>query len=222
MDAPDTLYYQCTSHPNMFGTINILPLDNSNGVAIGDDDGTKTTSLKIGDDADLILSYDGTTGVEVSFIESNALILRTKTTPNENYITCLEGGAVELFYDDSKKLATSASGVSVLGDLSASGSISDSLGPIRRLGQNIQSSNYVLVASDAGKHIRVDAGVTVTVPDGVFASGDMITIVANSSNDVTIEQGSTLNLYNAADGTIGNKTLAARTVCTILFAEVVS
>ena len=203
----------------MFGTINILPLDNSNGVAIGDDDGTKTTSLKIGDDADLILSYDGTTGVEVSFIESNALILRTKTTPNENYITCLEGGAVELFYDDSKKLATSASGVSVLGDLSASGSISDSLGPIRRLGQNIQSSNYVLVASDAGKHIRVDAGVTVTVPDGVFASGDMITIVANSSNDVTIEQGSTLNLYNAADGTIGNKTLAARTVCTILFAE---
>ena len=55
-----------------------LPLDNSNGVAIGDDDGTKTTSLKIGDDADLILSYDGTTGVEVSFIESNALILEQK------------------------------------------------------------------------------------------------------------------------------------------------
>ena len=23
MDAPDTLYYQCTSHPNMFGTINV-------------------------------------------------------------------------------------------------------------------------------------------------------------------------------------------------------
>ena len=219
MDAPDTLYYQCTSHPNMFGTINILPLDNSNGVAIGDDDGTKTTSLKIGDDADLILSYDGTTGVEVSFIESNALILRTKTTPNENYITCLEGGAVELFYNDSKKLATSANGVSVLGDLGVSGSISDALGPIRRLGQNIQSGNYTLVASDAGKHVRVDAGVTITVPDNVFASGDMITIVANSSNNVIIEQANTLNLYNAADGTTGNKTLAARTVCTILFAE---
>ena len=219
MDAPDTLYYQCTSHPNMFGTINILPLDNSNGVAIGDDDGTKTTSLKIGDDADLILSYDGTTGVEVSFIESNALILRTKTTPNENYITCLEGGAVELFYDDSKKLATAATGVSVLGDLATSGSLYDALGPIRRLGQNIQSGNYTLVASDAGKHVRVDAGVTITVPDNVFTSGDMITIVANSSNNVIIEQANTLNLYNAADGTTGNKTLAARTVCTILFAE---
>ena len=219
MDAPDTLYYQCTSHPNMFGTINILPLDNSDGVAIGDDDGTKVTSLKIGDDADLILSYDGTTGVEVSFIESNALILRTKTTPNENYITCLEGGAVELFYNDSKKLATSASGVSVLGDLSVSDSISDALGPIRRLGQNIQSGNYTLVASDAGKHIRVDGAHTITIPDAVFSAGDMITIVANSASDVSITQGSGLDLYNAADGTTGNKTLAARTVCTILFAE---
>ncbi|BCU94162.1 MAG: hypothetical protein CM15mV4_1270 [Caudoviricetes sp.] len=24
MNAPDTLYYQCTQHPAMFGTINIL------------------------------------------------------------------------------------------------------------------------------------------------------------------------------------------------------
>ena len=137
MDAPDTLYYQCTSHPNMFGTINILPLDNS----------------------------------------------------------------------------------SVSGDLSVSGSISDALGPIRRLGQNIQSGNYTLVASDAGKHIRVDGAHTITVPDAVFSAGDMITIVANSASDVSITQGSGLNLYNAADGTTGNKTLAARTVCTILFAE---
>ena len=72
------------------------------GILIGDDDGTKTTSLKIGDDADLTLSYDGTTGVQVSFVESNALIIRTKTTPNEEYLTCLEGGPVELYYDGSK------------------------------------------------------------------------------------------------------------------------
>ena len=31
------------------------------------------------------------------------------------------------------------------------------------------------------------AGVTVTVPDGVFAAGDMITIVANSASDVPID-----------------------------------
>ena len=105
------------------------------------------------------------------------------------------------------------------GDAIFAGTITDSIGPVRRLGQNIQSVNYTLVAEDAGKHVRVDAGVTIAVPDNIFAAGDMITIVANSSNNVTIEEGNTLNLYNAADGTTGNKTLAARTVCTILFAE---
>tara|TARA_Y100000361_G_scaffold90837_1_gene80870 strand:- start:5501 stop:7420 length:1920 start_codon:yes stop_codon:yes gene_type:complete len=105
------------------------------------------------------------------------------------------------------------------GDAIFAGTITDSMGSLRRLGQNIQSVNYTLVAEDAGKHVRVDAGVTIAVPDNIFAAGDMITIVANSSNNVTIEEGNTLNLYNAADGTTGNKTLAARTVCTILFAE---
>ena len=105
------------------------------------------------------------------------------------------------------------------GDAIFAGTITDSMGSLRRLGQNIQSVNYTLVAEDAGKHVRVDAGVTIAVPDNIFAAGDMITIVANSSNNVTIEEGNTLDLYNAADGTTGNKTLAARTVCTILFAE---
>ena len=105
------------------------------------------------------------------------------------------------------------------GDISTVGSVSDSIGPVRRLGQNIQTGNYTLVAADAGKHIRMEDGFTVTVPDNVFTAGDMITIVANSSVDVPIVQGSGLNLYNASDGTTGNKTLAGRTVCTILFAE---
>ena len=122
-------------------------------------------------------------------------------------------------------LNTTGSGTNVAlqafgnGNLSVAGTISDSMGPLRRLGQTITTPNYTLIASDAGKHVRVDSGATITIPDNVFTSGDMITIVANSSNDVPIVQGSGLNLYNASDGTTGNKTLKARTVCTILIAE---
>jgi hypothetical protein len=103
--------------------------------------------------------------------------------------------------------------------LDVDGTISDSIGPLRRLGQEIKSGDYTLVAGDAGKHIRVDGNHTITVPDNVFTSGDMITIVANSASTVAITQGSGLNLYNASDGTTGSKTMAARTVATILFAE---
>jgi len=105
------------------------------------------------------------------------------------------------------------------GNSTFTGTVSDSIGPLRRLGQEIKSGDYTLVAGDAGKHIRVDGAHTITVPDNVFTSGDMITIVANSSSDVPITQGSGLSLYNASDGTTGSKTQAARTVSTILFAE---
>ena len=86
------------------------------GDIIGND-----TSLKFGDAAPTQIYYDSTNNVTA--FESNALIFRTKTTPNEDYIKCLEGGAVEIFYDGAKKLGTTSAGVSVLGDLSASGDL---------------------------------------------------------------------------------------------------
>ena len=35
MNAPDTLYYQCTAHPAMFGTINVLTQGSSGGTGLG-------------------------------------------------------------------------------------------------------------------------------------------------------------------------------------------
>jgi hypothetical protein len=80
------------------------------------------------------------------------------------------------------------------------------------------SGNYTLVASDAGKQIRADGAHTLTVPNNVFETGDMITVTAHSSSNVTI-QGSGVTIYNASDGSTGNLTLAARTICTIFYGE---
>ena len=114
---------------------------------------------------------------------------------------------------------TAVDGTAAAAKILSDGTIHDSIGPLRRLGQTITTPNYTLIASDAGKYVRVDSGATITVPDAVFSAGDMITIVANSASNVPIVQGSGLNLYNASDGSTGNKTMAARTVATILFAE---
>ena len=89
-------------------------------VARGDTIGNDT-SLKFGDAAPTQIYYDSANNVTA--FESNALIFRTKTTPNEDYITCLEGGPVEFYYDGVKKLGTTLAGVSVIGDLSASGDL---------------------------------------------------------------------------------------------------
>ena len=48
----------------------------------------------------------------------------------------------------------------------------------------------------------------VTINNSVFSGGDLVTIVNNSGSNQTITQGSGVTLYNAADGTTGNRTLA--------------
>ena len=113
---------------------------------------------------------------------------------------------------------TTDGSVTELASISSSGVISDSIGPLRRLGINAHNAaTYTLVASDAGKLIReATNGANITIPQNVFAAGDMISIFNISGGDNTITQGSGTTLYNTADGATGNRTLAAKGVCTIV------
>ena len=99
------------------------------------------------------------------------------------------------------------------GTITGTSTISDSKGDVRKIIQNTQST-YSLVAADAGKHIL--ASGTITVPNSTFAAGDAVTIVNNTSGNLTITA-SIGTLYNTADAATGNRTLAARGMATILF-----
>jgi plastocyanin len=97
------------------------------------------------------------------------------------------------------------------------GSISDSIGPLRRLGVEVKSGAYTLVTGDAGKMIvQSAASQSITVPTG-FTAGDMVTIVNQTTSDINIIEGSGLTLYNTADGTNGTRILAQRGACTFVF-----
>jgi len=118
-------------------------------------------------------------------------------------------GAVDLYYDNSKKFETTTAGVTV------TGTVSDSKGDLRKIPQNHQANAYTLVAADAGKHILADANVTWT--DNTFAAGDAVTIVNASGGDITITKGTTM--WNTADGNNDNRTLASKGMATLLFAS---
>ena len=96
------------------------------------------------------------------------------------------------------------------------GAVTDSKGDIRAIPANSQSGAYVAVAADAGKAIYISTG-GVTINDSVFSAGDAVTIINNSGSNQTITQGSGVTLYNAADATTGNRTLAGRGMSTIWF-----
>ena len=55
--------------------------------------------------------------------------------------------------------------------------VSDSIGPLRRLGVNAQSGAYAFVVGDAGKIIRsAGSGAALTLNQNIFTAGDMISV----------------------------------------------
>lgn len=98
--------------------------------------------------------------------------------------------------------------------ISASGSISDSIGNVRTVPENTQTTGYTLVATDNGKYINITTG-GVTVPASVFSSGQSVTIYNNSASSQTITQGASVTMYQVGTATTGNRTLAQRGLCTV-------
>ena len=99
--------------------------------------------------------------------------------------------------------------------VTASSTISDSIGDVRTIVQNARTAAYVLVASDAGKHISITTG-GVTVNASIFSPGQAVTIFNNSAANQTITQGASVTMYLAGSATTGNRTLAQRGICTLL------
>jgi len=132
----------------------------------------------------------------------------------EHAVNAYQNGAVKLYYDNSAKLETTASGVTV------TGSVTDSKGDVRNIPKNTKTAAYTLTASDAGKFIYNTSTGSITVPatSGVFNVGDAVTILNGHATDsFTILQGSGgVTIFNSADGSTGTRTLAAKGMCTLL------
>ncbi len=98
------------------------------------------------------------------------------------------------------------------------GTVSDSLGDVRKLTNSTQTSAYTLVAADAGKYVIMQgSGGDITVPDSVFSAGQMITLINHNTSDLTIIKGT--NMFYTADGSNTNRTLAGKGMATLLFTD---
>jgi hypothetical protein len=110
--------------------------------------------------------------------------------------------------------STTANTISASGDVTTSaGNMSDQKGEVRIVPANTQASTYTLVASDHGKVII--ASDTITVPSGIFSTGQTISIYNNTAGDISINR-SSVTMYWVTNGTDADRTLATRGVATIL------
>ena len=190
--------------------------------------------VKLGDSGEFIIEHHTNTNTHMKHTGAGHIYMQSvndiyfrNNTSQENYLRLLNNGAVELYYNNTKRAETINTGFTVTGAFNATTTVTagttvtganvvDSKGNLRDIPQNTQSSAYTLVGGDAGKHIYISSG-GVTVPASVYGAGNAITIINNSGSDQTITQGSGLTMYNTADATTGNRTLAGRGMCTLLF-----
>lgn len=116
----------------------------------------------------------------------------------------------------TERARISAAGGFVVGSTTdpGAGKIADSIGNVRSVPVNSQTTGYTLVATDAGKYISITTG-GVTVPASVFSVGDSVTIYNDSSSNQTITQGGSVTMYLVGTATTGNRTLAQRGLATV-------
>lgn len=77
------------------------------------------------------------------------------------------------------------------------------------------STSGTAVASDAGKSIKLSAGITIA--NATHAADDIITLYNNTAGALTITQGASFTLRQAGTANTGNRTLAQRGIATIWF-----
>ena len=97
------------------------------------------------------------------------------------------------------------------------GTVSDSIGELRAIPENARGTTYTLVATDAGKCVTQTHSSGFTIDNSVFSAGDAVSMINDSGSDFTITQGSGVTLYNTADASTGNRTLAGRGMATVWF-----
>ena len=146
----------------------------------------------LGDGPDLKIYHDGSnsyvedTGVGALIMKGSTI--RFRSTTNENIISASQNGAVDLYYDNSKKFETTSTGAQLTGDLSISDKIvhtGDTNTAIR-----FPADNTISADTGGAERIRITS-------DGKIGIG-----IQSPAYDLDLgESASTIRLVSEDDGT---------------------
>jgi hypothetical protein len=82
------------------------------------------------------------------------------------------------------------------------------------LANNSKTSSYTLVAADDQKLINTNSNITLN--QNIFSPPAAITILNNSTGNITISTGANVTMYLSGTSTTGNRTLAQKGIATIV------
>jgi len=80
-----------------------------------------------------------------------------------------------------------------------------------------KTSSYTLAVGDVGQLIEVGTGGSITIPNGVFQTGDIVSVFNNTSASITVTCSITTAYISGADSDKATVSLLTRGVCSVLF-----
>jgi hypothetical protein len=125
-----------------------------------------------------------------------------------------------LYEDGSGNLAitnniTAGGSVTATTTVTAGTTVSDTIGNVREVPANSQTSSYTLQATDSGKYISITTG-GVIVPSAIFSTGQVVSIYNNSGSSQSITAGGGVTLRLVGTTTTGTRTLSNYGLATVL------
>jgi hypothetical protein len=131
------------------------------------------------------------------------------------------GVANAAFNAANNRLANST--VTLAGTLTTTGAVVDSKGDTRDIPPTDRTASmpYALTISDTGKMVLANGNTAATanifVPNAIFAIGNTIMILNQSTSNVTITQNSSVTMFLAGNAAAsGNRTLAGKGIATLI------
>lgn len=175
--------------------------------SFGDND-----KIVLGDGQDLQLYHDGSNSYVQdagtgSLILAGANLQLTNAEATENYLAATSGAEVTLYYNNNAKIATTNTGVDVTGTLVADGiSVTGDISATGQISGNVGLTPQVISAdttATAGNYYFLDsAGITLTLPASP-STGDLVGFsdVANDTTHIIGRNGNNI-MSDSADMTV--------------------
>jgi hypothetical protein len=115
--------------------------------------------------------------------------------------------------------STSANITTLTGTSATVTTLLDGIGNVRNIPSSgaEKTSVYTLAITDIGEYITLGAGGGIDVPNGVFSSGNLVSVFNNTSSDKTISLTITTAYIVGTDSDKSSVTLGTRGLVTILF-----